>query len=135
MGNNPMAGMDPAMLQGMLQNPMVQQMMQNLSQNPQMLQQMMQSNPMVQQMLQSNPMMLGFHLDQPRWVGTLASIPGSCSVKFLNGEQHMHWNELDVGVARGDLAPVCRAQYVQLAFGEANCPDGTRIETLHECET
>merc|ERR1719329_1272943 len=57
MGNNPMAGMDPAMLQGMLQNPMVQQMMQNLSQNPQMLQQMMQSNPMLQQMLQSNPMM------------------------------------------------------------------------------
>merc|ERR1719503_420771 len=44
MGNNPMAGMDPAMLQGMLQNPMMDQMMQD----PQMLQMMF--NP---QMLQN----------------------------------------------------------------------------------
>merc|ERR1712107_457729 len=41
----------------MLQNPMVQQMMQSISQNPQMLQSMIQSNPMLQQMTQSNPMM------------------------------------------------------------------------------
>merc|ERR1712048_999680 len=41
----------------MLQNPMVQQMGQNMSQNPEMLRAMIQSNPMMQQMAQNNPML------------------------------------------------------------------------------
>merc|ERR1719326_1179460 len=56
-GGNPMGGMDPQQIGQMLQNPMVQQMMQNITQNPAMLQQMIQSNPMLQQMTQNNPMM------------------------------------------------------------------------------
>merc|ERR1719223_2124172 len=42
-GGSAMSGMDPAMMQGMLQSPMVQQMLQNIAQDPQMSQQMMQS--------------------------------------------------------------------------------------------
>merc|ERR1719183_2931557 len=49
--------MDPAMMSQMLQNPMAQSMMQNLSQNPQMLQSMIQNNPMLQNMAQQNPML------------------------------------------------------------------------------
>jgi ubiquilin len=48
-------GMDPASLMQMLNNPMIQQMMQNLTQNPQMLQQMIQNNPMLQTMAQQDP--------------------------------------------------------------------------------
>merc|ERR1719223_1241731 len=42
-GGSAMSGMDPAMMQGMLQSPMVQQMLQNIAQDPQMSQQMMQN--------------------------------------------------------------------------------------------
>merc|ERR1719329_297670 len=41
-GGSAMSGMDPAMMQGMLQSPMVQQMLQNIARDPQMSQQMMQ---------------------------------------------------------------------------------------------
>merc|ERR1712190_168171 len=41
----------------MVQNPMVQQMMQSISQNPEMLRAMIQNNPMMQQMAQNNPML------------------------------------------------------------------------------
>merc|ERR1712110_860188 len=54
----------------MLQNPMVQQMMQSISQNPQMLQQMVQSNPMLQQMTQNNPMMQHM-LSNPQMLQTM----------------------------------------------------------------
>jgi len=57
MGGNPMGGANPAMMGQLMQNPMMQQMLQNVMQNPAMLQQMIQSNPMLQQMTQSNPMM------------------------------------------------------------------------------
>ncbi|CAJ1420066.1 unnamed protein product [Effrenium voratum] len=58
-GANPMGGMmgDPAMMAQLFQNPMVQQMIQNITQNPALMQQMIQSNPMLQQMAQNNPMM------------------------------------------------------------------------------
>mmetsp|Transcript_11746 Transcript_11746/g.21105 ORF Transcript_11746/g.21105 Transcript_11746/m.21105 type:complete len:340 (+) Transcript_11746:72-1091(+) len=59
---SPMGGMegmmrDPQFMMQMMQNPMVQQMMQSISQNPQMLQAMIQNNPMIQQMTQNNPML------------------------------------------------------------------------------
>lgn len=55
-GMGGMGGMNPEMLGQMLQNPMIQQVMQQISQNPAMLQQMLQSNPMFQQMSQRDPM-------------------------------------------------------------------------------
>ena len=51
-GMGGMPNLSPEMIQGMMNNPMVQQMMSD----PAMLQQMIQSNPMLQQMAQSNPM-------------------------------------------------------------------------------
>mmetsp|Transcript_6946 Transcript_6946/g.11604 ORF Transcript_6946/g.11604 Transcript_6946/m.11604 type:complete len:520 (+) Transcript_6946:79-1638(+) len=51
MGSGGMPNMSPAQMQQMMQNPMVQQMLQD----PQMMQQMMQSNPQVRAMMQSNP--------------------------------------------------------------------------------
>merc|ERR1719262_642404 len=64
------AGMDPAMMSQMLQNPMVQSMMQNISSNPQMLQQMIQSNPMLQNMAQQNPMLQQV-LNNPQMLQTM----------------------------------------------------------------
>eukprot|EP01116_Phalansterium_solitarium_P014434 TRINITY_DN320_c0_g1_i2.p1 TRINITY_DN320_c0_g1~~TRINITY_DN320_c0_g1_i2.p1 ORF type:complete len:539 (+),score=186.45 TRINITY_DN320_c0_g1_i2:500-2116(+) len=48
------AGFDPMAI---LQNPMAQQMMQQMASDPALVQQMMQANPMTRQMLDSNPMM------------------------------------------------------------------------------
>eukprot|EP00850_Spirogloea_muscicola_P018395 SM000168S02594 [mRNA] locus=s168:131316:133170:+ [translate_table: standard] len=47
--------MDPALMQQMLQNPMMQQMMQSVLSNPAMLQQLINMNPQLRQMLDSNP--------------------------------------------------------------------------------
>jgi len=66
---SPMGGVegmmrDPQFVMRMLQNPMVEQMMQNMRQNPQRLQAMIlnnpriQSNPRIQAMIQSNPQLL-----------------------------------------------------------------------------
>lgn len=58
-GMGGMAGMpgmlDPQQALQMLQNPFVQNMMQQMAQNPQMFQLMIQSNPMLRQMMESNP--------------------------------------------------------------------------------
>lgn len=43
-------GMNPAMFQAMMSNPAVQNMMQQVMQNPEMLQGIIQSNPMLSQM-------------------------------------------------------------------------------------
>lgn len=48
-------GMSPDQIGQILQNPAVQQMMQQVLSNPEAMEQMMGSNPMVQQMLNSNP--------------------------------------------------------------------------------
>jgi len=67
-GNDPMMGMmgmnpqmmqqmmNPQVISGMLQNPMVQQMMSEIAQNPQIIQEMIQGNPMLQGMVANNPM-------------------------------------------------------------------------------
>lgn len=59
-----MGGMPPsaampsaAQMTSMMGNPMFQQMMNQVAQNPHMMEQAMQSNPMFQQMLASNPQM------------------------------------------------------------------------------
>lgn len=55
---NPMLGPNGQNLEStlqMLENPMMQQMMQQMMSNPDNMRQMMQSNPMLQQMAQTNP--------------------------------------------------------------------------------
>lgn len=55
---NPMMGPNGQNLEStlqMLENPMMQQMMQQMMSNPDNMRQMMQSNPMLQQMAQTNP--------------------------------------------------------------------------------
>lgn len=56
-GANPFGsmGLDPTMMQDMLQRPEVQSAMQQMMSNPELLQGMMQSNPMLQQMMEANP--------------------------------------------------------------------------------
>lgn len=46
-GMGGMGGMDPSQLGSMMQNPMVQQMMQNMMSNPDTLNQMIEGNPML----------------------------------------------------------------------------------------
>jgi len=65
-----MGGMDPAMMGQMLQNPMMQQMVQQMASNPAMMQQMIQGNPMLQQMAQQNPMMQQM-LSNPQMLQTM----------------------------------------------------------------
>jgi len=48
-------GLDVNTMMGLLNNPMVQQSMNQLLQNPAMLQQMLQNNPMANQLMQNNP--------------------------------------------------------------------------------
>merc|ERR1712127_662424 len=47
---------------------------------------------------------------EPKWVGTLSSIPGLCSTREVDagGLHHFHFNSQSVGTSRGDLAPVCK---------------------------
>jgi len=51
----PGLGFDPQTTTALLQDPIVQNMMQQMFSNPELMQQMMNSNPMMQQMLNSNP--------------------------------------------------------------------------------
>jgi len=48
---------NPQTITQLMQNPAIQQYMQQLMQNPQMMQQLLQNNPLAQQMLQNNPQM------------------------------------------------------------------------------
>jgi len=50
-----MPALSPQQIAGLLQNPGIQQAMQQMMQNPQMLQQMLAANPMAQQLVQNNP--------------------------------------------------------------------------------
>jgi ubiquilin len=52
----PFQGLDVNTMMGLLNNPLVQQSMNQLLQNPAMLQQMLQNNPMANQLMQNNPM-------------------------------------------------------------------------------
>jgi len=52
-----MPPVDPNFALQMMQNPLVQQQMQTMLENPALMQQMMSSNPMMQQMLQTHPEM------------------------------------------------------------------------------
>lgn len=63
-GATPAPGMDPAMMAGLMQTPMFQQMMQTMASNPQLMAQMVQSNPMMQQAVAQNPQ-LGVILQNP----------------------------------------------------------------------
>lgn len=65
-GNNPF-GVDPSQISAMMNNPMVQQMMDQMTQNPEMFRQMLENNPMVAnnpamrsqvEMILNNPEML-----------------------------------------------------------------------------
>jgi ubiquilin len=49
-------GLDPNVMMGMLNNPMVQQSLNQLLQNPQLMQQMLANNPMAAQLINNNPM-------------------------------------------------------------------------------
>jgi len=53
---------------------------------------------------------LGLEIN-PVWHGTHNGIPGLCSTREEDwgGGHHFHFNNVAVGVVRGDLAPVCRA--------------------------
>jgi ubiquilin len=79
-GGAGMFGLDPAMMQQMMANPMMQQMMQQLMSNPQMLQQMMQS-PVLQQMMANNPLLQGTpqamqHAMDPQYLQMLGQLMG-----------------------------------------------------------
>ena len=63
-------GMDPAMMQGLMQTPVFQQMMQQMASNPQLMAQMIQSNPMLQQAVAQNPQ-LGIMLQNPELLRVL----------------------------------------------------------------
>lgn len=49
-------GLDPNVMMNMLNNPLIQQSMNQLLQNPQLLQQMLMNNPMAAQLINNNPM-------------------------------------------------------------------------------
>ena len=50
------AGVNPEMMQQLMQNPMMRQMMNQMMENPQLMQTMIQGNPMFNQMAGQNPM-------------------------------------------------------------------------------
>jgi ubiquilin len=54
-GQQPFPGLDPNVMLNMLNNPMIQQSMNQLLQNPQLLQQMLMNNPMAAQLVNNNP--------------------------------------------------------------------------------
>ena len=64
------AGMDPAMMNTLMQSPVFSQMLETMSQNPQFMAQMLQSNPQVQQMAASNPQM-AMLLQNPQLLASL----------------------------------------------------------------
>jgi len=50
-----MPALNPQQIAGLMQNPAIQQSLQQMLQNPQLLQQMLAANPLAQQLFQSNP--------------------------------------------------------------------------------
>lgn len=65
-----MSGMDPAMMNSLMQSPVFSQMLEAMSQNPQMMAQMLQANPQVQQMAAQNPQM-AMLLQNPQLLASL----------------------------------------------------------------
>lgn len=70
MGGGMGAGMDPAMMNMLMQSPVFSQMLETMSQNPQFMAQMLQANPQVQQMAASNPQM-AMLLQNPQLLASL----------------------------------------------------------------
>merc|ERR1740123_2287268 len=103
--SNPMGGMDPAMIGQMMQNPVMQQMMNNMFQNPAMLQQMIQSNPMLQQMSQQNPMMAQMMSNPAVLQGAMQMMQNPQMMQMLQNPQMMQAFGGTPGAMRGLPAP------------------------------
>merc|ERR1740123_1803182 len=103
--SSPMTGMDPAMIGQMMQNPMMQQMMNNMLQNPAMLQQMIQSNPMLQQMSQQNPMMAQMMSNPEVLQGAMQMMQNPQMMQMLQNPQMMQALGGTPGAMRGLPAP------------------------------
>jgi len=103
--SNPMGGMDPAMIGQMMQNPVMQQMMNNMFQNPAMLQQMIQSNPMLQQMSQQNPMMAQMMSNPAVLQGAMQMMQNPQMMQMLQNPQMMQALGGTPGAMRGLPAP------------------------------
>merc|ERR1740122_463910 len=103
--SNPMGRMDPAMIGQMMQNPVMQQMMNNMFQNPAMLQQMIQSNPMLQQMSQQNPMMAQMMSNPAVLQGAMQMMQNPQMIQMLQNPQMMQALGGTPGAMRGLPAP------------------------------
>merc|ERR1740123_2699358 len=89
----------------MMQNPMMQQMMNNMRQNPAMLQQMIQSNPMLQQMSQQNPMMAQMMSNPAVLQGAMQMMQNPQMMQMLQNPQMMQALGGTPGAMRGLPAP------------------------------
>merc|ERR1740123_2301572 len=89
----------------MMQNPMMQQMMNNMFQNPAMLQQMIQSNPMLQQMSQQNPMMAQMMSNPAVLQGAMQMMQNPQMMQMLQNPQMMQALGGTPGALRGLPAP------------------------------
>lgn len=118
MGDPTGLGMTPEQMQAMMQSPMMQQMLQSLSSNPQLFEAMLNSNPQTRAMLESNPEMRTL-LANPEFLRVMMD-PGNMQA-MMQMEQAM--NQLRGGGLGSVLGGETAASPNMPGNGSTNAPD------------